>query len=296
MNTTSNIIRAVETEKSINWFAAQELDWGCFHYVAVAYVDSLNIVIGFIENLLILYVVYNLKYGVGTTARLYYALLAIFNFCNLLFLHLLNGEFTYGLNFATQGSFYLKETIYNEWFCKIYINLYIPIDVLVMWTYVLFNIERVLAIASPLKAKAFFSVRRNLMYIVIVAVLGVGLMIYCASVQEITYTLDVLGPIICLPVSESLAKMIIFQLLTNMAIFTLPPALSLFFGILLLVFIRRQMAVRFHLLGGLGGSSATSNASATTGCVVVITMAIVHAVINLPAGIIGCFYFMYRIL
>lgn len=300
MEATSNLSTSVGTDNSINWFAAQELEWGCFHYASLAYVVPVNCIIGFCENLTILYVLKQLKTGLSETVRIYYVMLAIFNFSNLLVLHLTNGFITNGLHFATQGTFYLSLPIYNLWFCRIYINLYITVDVLVMWTYVLLNIERVFAIAFPLKAKSYFTVRRNLLYIAIVGVFGVVLMCYCASVQDIGYTLGVLGPVACLPASPSLPNMIFFELITNIGIFTLPPALSLFLGIVLLVFIRRQLSARAHLMsgGGGGGSSASasnSSSSATTGGVVVIIMAIVHASINLPAGIFGCFYFMYHI-
>ena len=77
--------------------------------------------------------------------------------------------------------------------------------------------------------------------------------------------------------------------------YTFPPALSLLLGIILLVVIRRQLTDRSHLLNGASQSSATSNSSAITGAVVVITMEIVHAVINLLGGIFGCFFFMYAL-
>ena len=293
MNTSSLPNTTAATDNGFNWFAAMESEWGNFDYISLAYLVPVNCVIGFCENLIILYVLYHMKTGVGESSRMYYALLAIFNFSNLLVLHLTNGFITNGLHFATQGKFYLSEPIYNLWFCKIYINLYIPVDVLVMWTYVLLNIERTVAISSPLRAKSIFTVRRNLLYVAMVGAFGVVLMCYCFEVQTIGYTLDVLGPITCLPGSPSLADMIFYEFITNAGIFTLPPALSLLLGTILLVSIRRQMAARAHLLKGTSRSNATPTSSATTGAVVVITMAIVHASINLPAGIFGCFFYMY---
>lgn len=276
----------------LNWFSQQELEWGCFHYVTIAYVVPVISVIGCCENLIIFYVLYYLKTGVGESARLYYALLAIFNIGNIILLHLAAGWSTLGLHFATQGRFFLSETLYNEVLCKIYFDIYIPVNVLLMWTYVLFNTERVVAIAFPLKAKILFSVSRNLLYVAIVGALGVVLMLYCITLQGLSFTLDVLGPIGCLPSSPSLTTMIFYEIITNAGMFTLPPALSLLLGIILFVVIRRQMAARSHLLNKSLQSNGTSTSSATTGGVVVIIMAIVHSAINLPAGIFGCFYSM----
>ena len=270
-----------------------EAEWGNFEYVVLAYLVPVNCVIGFCENLIILYVLYHMKTGVGESSRMYYALLAIFNFSILLVMHLTNGFITNGLHFATQGKFYLSEPIHNLWFCKIYINLYIFVDVLVMWTYVLLNIDRTVAISAPLKAKSMFTVRRNLQYVAIVGAFGFVLMLYSMEVHTIAYTLDLLGPLACVPGSPSLTNMIFYEFITNAGIFTLPPALSLLLGIILLVSIRRQMAARAHLLKGTSRSNATPTSSATTGAVVVITMAIVHAAVNLPAGIFGCLFYMY---
>ena len=298
MNITSvlnatTVAENVVTEYGLNWFAESELAWGCFHYVTLAYIFPVNCVIGFCENLAILYVLYHMTTGVGESARFYYALLAIFNICNIILLDIANGWLTIGLRFATQGRFYLSATIYNEWFCKIFICLYMPTYVLLMWTYVLFNTERVVAIASPLKAKSLFTVRRNLLYVVIVGAFGIVLMIDRMTVQRIASTLDVIGTIQCLPGSENLFNMIIYQVATNLGIFTLPPALSLILGVLLFFVIRRQMAARFNLLSGPSRSIAIPTSSAITGGVVVIIMAIVHSALNLPAGIFGCLYFMY---
>ena len=292
-NFVLNTTTVTETENGLNWFAESELAWGCFHDVTIAYVVPVNSVIGLCENLTILYVLYHMKTGVKESARLYYALLATFNLCNIVLLYFANGWSTIGLRFATQGRFFLSATLYNEWVCKILVNIYIPTDVLLMWTYVLFNAERVIAISFPLKATRLFTVRRNLLYVAIVGALGVVLMLYSMSVQRIDYAPDVIGSIQCLPSSSNLAYMIIYELGTNIGMFTLPPALSLTLGIILLVVIRRQMAVRSHLLSGPSRSNSINTSSATTGGVVVIIMAIVHATINLPAGIFGCFYFMY---
>ena len=289
-----NITPVSNAANGLNWFAEQELAWGCFHYVTIAYVVPVNCAIGLCENLTILYVLYYLKSGVGESARLYYALLAIFNICNIILLDLANGWSTTGLHFITQSRFFVSGTLYYEWFCKIYMLIFIPTDVLCMWTYVLLNIERMVAIAAPLKAKSLFTVRRNLLYVAIVGALGVVFMLYSMTVEGLVYApVGVLGSIMCAPATQSLANMIFFGVISNISIFTLPPALSLLLGILLFVVIRRQMTDRSHLLSGASRSNVSSISSPTTGSVVVIIMAIVHSIINLPAGIIGCLYFLY---
>ena len=287
-----NITTAV-TKNGLNWFAESQLSWGCFNYVTVAYVLPVNCVIGFCENLTILYVLYRLKTGIGESARFYYAILAIFNINVILVQQLSSGWATIGIRFATQSRFFLSLPLYNVWFCKLYTCFYMPFTVLLMWSYVLFNVERVFAIASPLRAKSLFTIRRNLLYLVILAILGIALMLYKATLQEIVHTLDVIGEIQCLPSSTSLANTILSQFISNAMMYTLPPAPSLLLGIILLVVIRRQLNARSHLMNGTKQSSANSNSAAITGALVVITMEIVHAVINLPGGIFGCFFFMY---
>ena len=296
LNATTVITENAIIENGLNWFIEQELAWGCFHAVTLAYVIPVNCVIGFCENLTILYVLYHMKTGVGKSSRLYYVLLAIFNLCNIVLLYLANGWPTIGLRFATQGRFYLSATIYNEWACKILVNLFMPTDVLLMWTYVLLNTERVVAISSPLKAKGLFTVSRNLLYVAIVGALGVVLMLYSITVQRIAYSPDVIGEIQCLPGSSSLANIIFYQICTNIGISTLPPALSLLLGVILFFIIRRQLAARSHLLNKTSQSNVTStSSSATTGGMVVLIMAFVHSTINLPAGTFGCFFFMYDV-
>ena len=299
MNTTFVLNRTTATWNvinSLNWFIEQELEWGCFHYVTLAYVIPVNCVIGFCENIINLCVLYHMKNGVGKSSRLYYMLLAIFNLCNIILLYLANGWPTIGLRFATRGKFFLSVMIYYEWACKIFQPLFMPTDVLLMWTYVLLNSERVVAISSPLRAKSVFTLRRNLLYVSIVGALGVALMIYSMTVENIVYSPDVIGEIQCLPSSSSLTNMIIYEFCTNIGIFTLPPALSLLLGILLFFVIKRQMAARSHLLKGTSQSNVTSSSSsATTGGIVVLIMAFVHSSLTLPAGTFGCFFFMYAV-
>lgn len=180
MNTTTTV-----TENELNWFAAEEIAWGCIHYVSIAYFLPVNAVIGFCENVAILYVLFKLKTGIGESARFYYSLLAVFNLLYLLVYDVFSGFITYGLHAATLGRFYFSAIIENEWLCKICSDSYIPLAVLVTWTYVLLNVERVFAIAWPLKAKIIFTARRNSLYIFIVGAVGVAFMIYVMSIQEI---------------------------------------------------------------------------------------------------------------
>ena len=106
MNTTGILNAKTVTEIGVNWFAEQELAWGCFHDVALAYVIPVICVFGLCENLTILYGLYNMNTGVGKSSRLYYALLAIFNLCNIVLFYLASGWLMIGLRFATQGRFF----------------------------------------------------------------------------------------------------------------------------------------------------------------------------------------------
>ena len=292
MNTTNINNASTVTDVGLNWFAAQEEAWNNFHYISISYVMPVNCAIGLVENLAILGVLYRLKTGIGETSRVYYALIAAFNILELLTLHLLNAWSTAGLKFATQSKFYFRGTDENLWICKVYKNLYVPFAVVVMWTYVLLNIERVFAIASPLTAKSTFTLKRNLTYVSIVGLVGIPLWVYFMSIQEINAVPMVIGPILCLAQSSSLANIIFYEFISNVAIFTLPPALSLILGLLLFFYIRRQQISRSHLISSTSRSADTPSSAAIAGGIVVIIMAIVHSIINLPAGLLGCFFFM----
>lgn len=293
MNTTSLKVVTVAQQDVLNWFAQQEVAWGCFPYISLAYVIPVNCVIGLFENLAILRVLYFLKFGLGASARLYYALLAIFNILNLFTYHFFKLWTTVGLHFATNGRFYFSGTNYNIWFCRIFKTLHVPFSVLLMWTYVFLNIERVFAIAFPLRAKFIFTVRHNMLFVAAVGVIGMLLWIYFATLQQIKPTLSVIGPLTCLATDSNLVNIVFFQVMTNVSIFTLPPALNMIFGLLLLYFIKRQQTSSANLqLSGHVKATHLQNSKAIQGGIVVIIMAIVHSLINLPAGIFGCFYFM----
>ena len=288
MNTTSVITSSLGN--GLNWFSEQEVAWDNFHYITISYVVPVCCLVGFVENLAILAALYRMKTGLGESVRVYYAMLAVFNFFYLLTQHLLNAWFTAGLKFATQGKFYFSFTNENEWVCKVVKTYYTPFAVLVMWTYVLLNIERVFAIRFPLRAKSIFTIRRTLTYVAIIGIIGVLLWIYFMSITTIVYTPMLIGPINCIADSPSLVNLIFYDVLFNVAIFTLPPALSLVLGLMLLYFLKRQESVRSKLL--VAHSSDRASSGATAGGVVVILMALFHALINLPPGAFGCFFLM----
>lgn len=147
--------------------------------------------------------------------------------------------------------------------------------------------ESKIAIAFPLKAKFIFTVRRTMFYVTVLGALGTLLWIYFATLQQIKPTLTVIGPLNCLTDTSSMGNIVLFKIVTNMAILTIPLALNLIIGLLLLFYIRRQQE----------GSIIQRGASTgIKGAVVVVIMAIVHSIINLPAGILEILYIMYAFL
>ena len=289
MNATSTNSAANE----LNWFAAQEVAWGNFHYISISYVLPVICVFAFAENLAILAMFARLRTGIGRSARVYYTLLAVFNFFNVLTLHFINTWTTMGLQYATQYRFYFSAANYVLWVCKIVRSESVTFSVLVNWTYVLLNVERVVAIAFPLRAKATFTVRRNLMYVGVVAACGVIMWGYYVYLMQVGPTPIFMGPVICLADSSSLAKAIIYQLINSGAMYVLPPGLNLILGLVLLLLIHRQGRKRAHLVSGATGRSAeTPSSAAIAGGTVVVTIALVHAAIDLPAGCFGTFYWL----
>lgn len=293
-NTSAVFLMSPTRNNGLNWFAAQEVEWGNFHYISISYVLPVICVLAFVENLAILVVLSRLKAGIGHSARIYYSLLAAFNFINVATLHLINSWSTMGLQYATQNSFFFSAVNYIPWVCKIIRSQASGFSVLVSWTYVLLNVERVFAIAFPLRAKSTFSVRQNMMYVGVVSVFGVLVWAYYLYIMQTGPTAILMGPVICLADSSSLAKAIIYQLINSGAIYVLPPALNLFLGLLLLAIIQHQQKRRAHLMSGTSGKSAdTPSSAAIAGGIVVVTIALVHAIIDLPAGCFGTFYWLY---
>ena len=293
LNSSVNVTSAASAANGLNWFAAQEVAWGNFHYISISYVLPVIYVLAFAENLAILAVLARLRTGIGHSARVYYSLLALFNFLSVLTLHFINSWTTMGLQFATQYRFYFSAANYVLWVCKLVRSESVAFSVLVNWTYVLLNIERVVAIAFPLRAKATFTVRRNLMYICVVGVCGAFMWGYYVYLMQVGPTPIFMGPVICLADSSSLAKAIIYQLINSGAMYVLPPGLNLILGLLLLFLIHRQGRKRAHLVNGATGRTAdTPSSVAIAGGTVVVTIALVHAAIDFPAGCFGTFYWM----
>lgn len=298
MNSTianTSVISSVSPAGSngLNWFAAQEVAWGNFHYISISYASPTIVLVAVVENLTILSVIFRLKTGIAESARIYYAFIALFNILNQVFLNLINAWSTIGLQFATRYSFYFSGTNTNIVVCKIIKSIPLVFSILVNWTYVLLNVERVFAIAFPLRAKASFNVRRNLYYVGAVALVGLLAWGYYLYMMQIGTSPILMGPVLCVASTSSLAATIVYQVISNGLNFTVPPAISLVLGLTLLTCIRHQQAARKRLMNDTTRSKNAPSSSAIAGATVVATMALVHATILLPAGIFGCFYFVY---
>lgn len=292
MNTSATSLEDLTiTTSGLNWYQLQEIAWDCFPYVSVAYVVPFNCVFGFCENLNS-FCASQFEERSWTFGASILRAAGHLQHTQSVYLSICKTLVKCSLRFATGGKFYFSATNYNIWMCRIFKNMFIPFSVVLMWTYVLLNVERMFAIAFPLKAKIFFNVRRNILYITAAGVLAVQLMIYSMYLQQIQPTPSVLGPLICVVSTPSLPNMIFYQIITNLAIFTLPPALNLVFGLLLVLSILRQHDAQKSLLNALSRSGHSPSSNAIRGGVVVVLMAILHSVINLPAGIFGCLYFV----
>ena len=295
VNTSSISEASGVGNNGLNWFQAQEVAWNNFHYISISYVSPTIAVIAVIENLAILSVLCRLKTGIAESARVYYALIASFNILNQVFLNLINAWSTMGLQFATQYGFYFNGVNTSVVVCKIVKSVPVFFSILVNWTYVLFNVDRMFAIAFPLRAKAAFNVRRNLLYVGIVALVGLIVNGYYAYMMQIASSPILMGPLFCAASTSSLPATIVYQVLSNGLNFTVPPAISLLLGLTLLICIRHQQKAREQLMSGARRSANAPSSSAIAGAAVVATMALVHATILLPAGIFGCFYFVYAL-
>lgn len=292
MNTISISNLSVETPSEFTWFSLQEKAWHYFHYISISYMMPIASLLGLIENITIICVLYRLKSGIGQTVKTYYMLLSIFSIGNIITLHILNIWVSTGLKFLTQKKFYLSILDENIWVCRVYYNLFIPFAFLIDWIYVLLNIERVFAIASPLTAKSKFTQRRNLTYVGFFALLSIPLWIYFMWNTNIENTPMLIGPVLCLSQSPDVTSTIIFMVVLNVTMSTVPPILTLILGLILLSFIRRQQSVRANLVSASSRSADAPSSAAIAGGIVVITMAIVHSLINLPNGLVGFVFFV----
>lgn len=165
----------------------------------------------------------------------------------------------------------------------------------------LLNVERLAAISNPLSAKSKFSVSRNALYFALLVCVGLALYVFIAlTIMTIGYAPMLIGGLSkCKADTSTVWKSVVFQGVYNVAMYILPPVISIVLSVLLVVIIRRQLLSREKLMhqtnsSGAGGAAAAGLASksAIAGGIVAVTMSLVNGAIHLPAGIFGLFYFM----
>lgn len=101
----------------LNWFQLQELSWGLFHYIILAYSVPVICVLGAIENFAIVVVISKVRSGIARTARLYYLSLAYFSIGYSLYMFV-NTWSEFGLKFLTQRRFFFSIIETNVVVCK----------------------------------------------------------------------------------------------------------------------------------------------------------------------------------
>lgn len=287
---------------ALNWFQLQEISWGLVHYITNSYVLLMICVLAIIENLAIVVVISIIPSGVAKTARLYYLTLSYCEIGNM-FYYLLNVWSETGLKYLTQGNTFLPVVETNPVACKALRGFTVFFPHVINWTYLLLNVERLVAIAYPLRARSRFNVHQNVFYIAILVVVGLLIYAFNAYVMTISYTPMLLGgPNTCFADTSSVWKAVVHQAVNNIDVYIVPPALSACLAVALVVLIRRQLVARDKLLDHTGSKSDTGSASVTVsggasqsaiaGGVVAVTMSVVHAAIHLPAGLFGLLYFM----
>ena len=123
--------------------------WANFHYIFVSYLLPVVLIIGILQNSFTLAALIGVHKGIGRTTRALITALALADIFNLILWYGLSGFADFGLNYLTNGTFYLRALYESDFVCKPlrglgYFGLHCS-----HWLYVLVNADRLLAVLMP---------------------------------------------------------------------------------------------------------------------------------------------------
>ena len=243
----------------------------------IVYILPFVIIIGVLENIAVLFVFGWHSGGVSQTTRIYYIILAILDIISLLTYHLPQYT-TWGLWFITNGKFSILIDASSDFVCALFNYLFYLSEGLANYYYLLFTIERLVAIRSPLLLKKYFSRSHSIAAILIIFTL-------LASAYLVIFWSYAIWYALCYPKIFEFFLMIILTgaIIPNSHL--IPTVANAFMNVWLLISIRLAFKRRAELTSGRTELAAVKTKELSISITIAVVQ-IIHLLLFLPSGLL----------
>ena len=217
------------------------------HHFFAAYLMPPILLVGFLENGFTMVILLSLRAGngMGHTTRFLFIALTISDLLNLVFHYGLNMFGTYGLKTLTSGSFSLSFNIgpTGNIACRALRTVSFCTLHCLNWIYVLINVQRIMAVRCPHRARRYLSICNARLILLFVSAFGVacGLMFGASFHVQQDLKAGLGSENLCVTDTGRRAVAIVARLLFDIDVLTGTNVLSLILAVLIFLRIRKQI-------------------------------------------------------